>query len=157
MGKDDGGQYIGPASQIESLLQQTRACRVLLTNPAAGQVFDFFAYHGIPHVTLPTELGFHPTERTRLSERNGTIELHCYSAVTAPSAQLAKRLLDIGLILLFSPILVPVFAVLAILVRMSSPGRSSSVHEELVSVAKHSGMEVSQHGDQRPRSARASL
>lgn len=122
VGGDDGGQYIGPATQLESVLQQSRACRVMLTNRAAGRVVDFFAYNGIPHVTLPTDLGYHPTERTRLNERNGTIELQCYSAVTAPGAQLAKRILDIGLIVLASPALIPLFAVLSVLVRMSSPG-----------------------------------
>ncbi len=118
----DDGQYIGPASQLEAILLQSRACRVMLTNRAAGKTIDYFAYNGVPHVTLPTDLGYHPTERTRLSERNGTIELHCYSAVTAPSAQFAKRVLDISLIVMASPVLIPVFAVLSLLVKMSSTG-----------------------------------
>ncbi len=121
-GTPDDGQYIGPASQLESILQQSRACRVMLTNRAAGRVVDFFAYNGIPHVTLPTDLGYHPTERTRLNERDGTIELLCYSAVTAPGAQLAKRMLDLCLVLAASPVLVPVFLMLGLLVRLSSPG-----------------------------------
>jgi Undecaprenyl-phosphate galactose phosphotransferase WbaP len=57
-----------------------------------------------------------------LNERNGTIELHCYSAVTSPSAKLAKRMLDIGLILMFSVPLILLSAVLMVLVRISSPG-----------------------------------
>ena len=150
-GNDDGGQYIGPAGQIESLLQQSRACRVMLTNRDAGKSVDFFAYNGIPHVTLPTDLGYHPTERTRLNERNGTIELHCYSAVTAPGAQLAKRILDLGLILLASPALVPLFAVLSVLVRISSPGpiffgsKRKGIGGELFKAWKFRSMVVNGH------------
>ncbi len=119
---EDSSQYIGPASQLESILVQFRACRVMLTNRAAARTVDFFVYNGIPHVTLPTDLGYHPTERTRLNERDGTIELHCYSGVTAPGAQLAKRLLDVGLIVACAPLLLPLMAAIVALVRLTSPG-----------------------------------
>ncbi len=59
---------------------------------------------------------YHPTERTRLNERNGTIELQCYSAVTAPGAQLAKRVIGRWFDHLASPALIPVVRVLSVLV-----------------------------------------
>lgn len=117
----DGGQYIGPAAQLESILMQGRACRVMLTK-ATTEPIDFPVYHGIPHVTLATDLGFYPTERTRLHERNGTIELQCYNAVTALGALTAKRALDLTLVLLTAPAWLPLMGLIALAIKLTNPG-----------------------------------
>lgn len=117
-----GEHFIGPVSQLGFLLRQCRTCRVLLASRSVEQSMEFLNYQGIPHVSVLTDLNHHATECIRLNNRNGVTELHSYNAITAPYARLAKRALDVGLILAALPALVPVFLVLMTLVRFSSPG-----------------------------------
>ncbi len=115
-------EYIGPASELDLLLRETGTTRVIFCAKDSANRIHYSDYCGIPHVALASPLGFHPTERTRLSESKGTIELHCYSAITGPGARLAKRLLDLGLIAICLPLLLPLVLVLSVVIKATSSG-----------------------------------
>jgi Undecaprenyl-phosphate galactose phosphotransferase WbaP len=118
----NGKYYIGPITDLETILASTGTCRVAVADISATSGIDFHTYHGIPHVTFATPLKFHPTEKTRLSERAGGIDVHCFNTLTSPCALAAKRILDLFLIALCAPLLIPVFAILALLVKFGSRG-----------------------------------
>jgi Undecaprenyl-phosphate galactose phosphotransferase WbaP len=117
-----GRYYIGPLTDLETILTSTGTCRVAVADKSVSSGVDFHIYHGIPHVTFATDLRVHPTEKTRLSERAGNIDVHCFNTLTSPCALTAKRMLDLSLILLCAPLLIPIFAVLALMVRFGSRG-----------------------------------
>ncbi|QEG01041.1 UDP-glucose:undecaprenyl-phosphate glucose-1-phosphate transferase [Stieleria maiorica] len=114
--------WLGPTTELESILHGTGACRLALAEQDAGQWQDYHAFHGIPHVMLPMDFSYHPTESVRLAERGEAIELHCYTALTSPHAQLAKRVIDLALVLLTLPFWLPLMAGIAIAIKIFDPG-----------------------------------
>ncbi|WP_419581448.1 sugar transferase [Stieleria magnilauensis] len=114
--------WLGPTTELESILRGTGACRLALAEQDAGQWQDFHAFHGIPHVMLPMDFSYHPTESVRLAERGSGIELHCYTALTSPHAQLAKRVIDLVLVLLTLPFWLPLMIAIAIAIKVFDPG-----------------------------------
>lgn len=114
--------WLGPTTELESILRGTGACRLALAEQDAGQWQDYHAFHGIPHVMLPMDFSYHPTESVRLAERGSGIELHCYTALTSPHAQLAKRLIDLGLVLLTLPFWLPLMIAIGIAIKIFDPG-----------------------------------
>ncbi|MFO1064487.1 MAG: sugar transferase [Pirellulales bacterium] len=118
----DGDYYIGPVTELEEMLIGTKTCRVALADPQATRDVNFHAYHGIPHVTLATDLKYHPTEKTQLVESCGRVDIHCRMTLMSPTSLVAKRVLDLALIALSAPLLVPILAVIALLVKLGSKG-----------------------------------
>ncbi|WP_372897114.1 sugar transferase [Stieleria sp.] len=114
--------WLGPTTELESILRGTGACRLALAEQDVGQWQDFHAFHGIPHVMLPMDFSYHPTESVRLAERGSGIELHCYTALTSPHAQLAKRVIDLVLVLLTLPFWLPLMIAIAIAIKVFDPG-----------------------------------
>ena len=87
-----------------------------------GQLNDFQIFHGIPHVTLPTDLRRQPTEKAQLFERHGNVELHCYHGITSPSAMFAKRLMDLVVVLGLIGFWLPVFLLICMGIKWYDPG-----------------------------------
>ncbi|MCS7465766.1 sugar transferase [Stieleria sp. ICT_E10.1] len=114
--------WLGPTTELESILNGTGACRLALAEQDAGQWQDFHAFHGIPHVMLPMDFSYHPTESVRLAERGSGIELHCYTALTSPHAQLAKRVIDLALVLLTLPLWLPLMIAISVAIKIFDPG-----------------------------------
>ena len=114
--------YLGPTSAIEQILIATRTTRVVIASSGAMEDLHFRHYCNIPHVSLQASWLNHPTEKATLVDRNGSTELHCYQRGLSPSALLAKRCMDLTLILACSPLLIPIFATIAGCVKLSSPG-----------------------------------
>ncbi|PAY17910.1 polyprenyl glycosylphosphotransferase [Rhodopirellula sp. SM50] len=114
--------WLGPTTELESILRGTGACRLALAEQDAGQWQDYHAFHGIPHVMLPMDFSYHPTESVRLAEKGSGIELHCYTALTSPHAQLAKRVIDLGLVLLTVPFWLPLMIAIGIAIKIFDPG-----------------------------------
>jgi len=74
---DNRDVFIGPVSDLESILAKTNTCRVAVAESGNPAIMDFERYHGIPHVMSPTDLNHQPTEKAQLFERDGRVELHC--------------------------------------------------------------------------------
>lgn len=114
--------YLGPVSAIEQLLLATQTARVVIVNNDAMHDLNFGHYCNIPHVSLQAPWSNHPIEKATLVDRNGSAEIHCFQRGLSPSALFAKRCMDVTLILLCSPLLIPIFATIAGLIKLSSPG-----------------------------------
>lgn len=114
--------YVGPVTELEAILVENRTCRVAIADPETARNLSFYSYRGVPHVAIPTELTDHPTERTQMREGVQGIELSCRSSLTSPTALLAKRLLDIGLIALSAPLLVPVLVAIGLAIKLDTRG-----------------------------------
>jgi len=114
--------YLGPTSAIEQILLAMRTSRVVIASADAMQDFHFGHYCNIPHVSLQAPWSNHPTEKATLVERNGTAEIHCFQRGLSPSALIAKRVMDVFLILCCSPLFIPMFATIACLIKLSSKG-----------------------------------
>ncbi|WP_286177531.1 sugar transferase [Rhodopirellula sp. JC639] len=114
--------WLGPTTELESILRGTGACRLAIAEQDAGQWQDYHAFHGIPHVMLPMDFTYHPTESVRLAERGSGIELHCYTALTSPHAQLAKRVIDLALVVMTAPLWLPLMIAIGIAIKIFDPG-----------------------------------
>ncbi len=114
--------YLGPLSDLEAVLVGTSTSRIIVAECDVHHKLSVDAYCNIPHVSVRTSLRTFPTEKTRLTDVDGHIELNCVHSIQSCVSQTAKRILDLGLMLLCSPLLVPVLSVIAVLVRLSSPG-----------------------------------
>ncbi|KLU01299.1 Undecaprenyl-phosphate galactosephosphotransferase [Rhodopirellula islandica] len=114
--------HIGPIGALEEILQDAQACRVVIAerNRAARNAFQQF--HGIPHVAIPTEIERHPTERVRLIEADGKIEMHCRTTLTCPKAQVVKRAMDLILVIGSMPFWLPVMAAIGVAIKVMDPG-----------------------------------
>lgn len=115
-------QILGPIADLESILSATGICRIAVTDRRKDNEPNFGRYQGIPHVMLPTDFGDHPSERVRLAESNGKIELHCRTSVTSPHALFAKRALDLTLIFLAAPLWLPMMLVIAASLKWTDTG-----------------------------------
>jgi len=114
--------YIGPESQLEEILLRTGTCRVAVAGIQPLQQFDWSRLQGIPHVMTSSDLGHHPTEKVRLVDRDGRLELHSHSTITSPGALAAKRLMDLALIIGSAPFWVPLVVLIGVLIKICDPG-----------------------------------
>ncbi len=114
--------YVGPVTEIESILLTNRTTRVAVPSALDQSKVSFHHFFGIPEVVLSTDLKSIPTESARIADRQGRVEIHCEDLIYRISSRTAKRAMDLALILLFSPLLVPILALCALMVRLSSAG-----------------------------------
>lgn len=119
---DNRDVFVGPITELESILAKTRTCRVAVAQSKNTAIMDFERYLGIPHVMLPTGLSRRPTEKAQLFERDGQVELHCYHAITSPSALFAKRAMDLILVFGLMPFWLPVMVAIGIAIKWRDPG-----------------------------------
>lgn len=115
--------YIGPSTDLESILLATKTCRVAIADQTNASQLSFSGYCGIPHIVLPAQWQHHPTEKVRISERNGQLELHCVQTINSTGAMFAKRFLDLTVIAIALPILIPLFILLGSIIKLTSKGR----------------------------------
>jgi Undecaprenyl-phosphate galactose phosphotransferase WbaP len=114
--------YIGPESQMEEILLRTGTCRLAVAGIQPLQQFDWSRLQGIPHVMTSSDLGHHPTEKVRLVDRDGRLELHTHSTITSPGALAAKRLMDLALIIASAPFWIPLVVLIGISIKICDPG-----------------------------------
>lgn len=114
--------YLGPIAELESILLNRCTSRLVVADRDLAHWQHFHSFHGIPYVVLPTEWENHPTERTRLAECEGLIELHCQSSLTNPRALTAKRMLDLGLVGLSFPLWFPLMLCIGCCIKLSDRG-----------------------------------
>jgi len=107
---------------LEAVLLETGACRVAIAEQDRDERQDFHLFRGIPHVVLRLKIAQKPTERVRMSERDGGIDLHCFTALTSPHALLAKRFMDLSLVVLASPFWLPLVLLIAFAIKIGDPG-----------------------------------
>ena len=119
---DNRDVFVGPISDLETILAKTSTCRIAVAESGNPAIMDFERYHGIPHVMLPTDLCRQPTEKAQLFERDGKVELHCYHAITSPNALFAKRTMDLLLVIGLMPFWLPVMAAIGLAIKFSDPG-----------------------------------
>lgn len=105
---------LGSVESLDSILLSSGVCRVAVTDRTDNAPASFGRFHGVPHVILPTDFDNQPCERVRLTENNGRIEIHCRTSLTGPHALFAKRLLDLTLIAVTSPIWVALMVGIAL-------------------------------------------
>ncbi len=114
--------HIGPISELEQILAEAKACRVVIADANRQYWNSFQCFHGIPHVTVPVEGDHYPTESVRIVEADGQIEMHCRTNLTCPHALLAKRWMDFLLVVLTSPVWVPLVALIGVAIKICDPG-----------------------------------
>ncbi len=114
--------FLGAVSDMQAVLLTTRTTRVAVSPNMKGEWADYQTYHGIPHVSLPTKDRCQPVEKAVLHQREGFVELHCHHSITSPSAQIAKRLMDLVLVVGTSWMWIPLMLVIAVGIKLSSPG-----------------------------------
>ena len=114
--------HIGPISALEEILGDAKACRVVVADANRQDMRSFQSFHGIPHVTVPVQWDHYPTESVRIVEADGQIEMHCRTNLTCPHALLAKRWMDLLLVVSTSPIWVPVILLIGLMIRVFDPG-----------------------------------
>jgi len=114
--------YIGPVSQLEEILTRTGTCRVAVAGTTPLQSFDWSRLHGIPHVMTSCDLGHLPTEKVRMVDRDGRLELHSHSTLTSPGTLAAKRCMDLALIIVAAPFWIPLVCLIGALIKICDPG-----------------------------------
>ncbi len=119
---DEQDIFIGPISDLETILAKTNTCRLAIAESGSAALMDYESYHGIPHVMLPTDLSRQPTEKAQLFERGGKVELHCFHAITSPSALFAKRAMDLIVVIALIPFWMPVVVAIGLAIKWSDPG-----------------------------------
>jgi len=82
---------------------------------------DFWSSQAQDVIIIPSEFQL-PTLWTETRDIGGIMGLHARAKLLSQWRLVAKRLLDIGLVVLFSPLLVPICLVIAALVRLNSRG-----------------------------------
>ncbi|OYP34116.1 hypothetical protein CGZ80_16435 [Rhodopirellula sp. MGV] len=115
-------RWLGSVNDLESILFRTGACRVAIADSSSDCLRNFRAFHGIPHVMLPMQANQHPTIRARLAEKDNAIELHCHTALTCPKALVAKRFVEMVLVLGTLPLWVPLLAAIGVVIKICDPG-----------------------------------
>lgn len=115
-------RWLGPLSDLEAIMCRVGACRLALADRGGDHWYDFHSFHGVPHLMLPIETSDHPTDTVRLVESDGGIELHCYSALTKPHALVAKRTMDLMIVIGAMPLWIPVMVTIALAIKYFDPG-----------------------------------
>ncbi|PQO25697.1 undecaprenyl-phosphate galactose phosphotransferase WbaP [Blastopirellula marina] len=82
---------------------------------------DFWSTQSKDVIIVPANFQW-PTLWTEARDIGGIMGLHARAKLLSHWRLLSKRILDIGLILLFSPVLLPIFLLIAALVRLNSAG-----------------------------------
>lgn len=82
---------------------------------------DFWSTQTKDVIIVPSDFQW-PTLWTEARDIGGIMGLHARAKLLSSWRLLAKRLLDIGLIVLFSPLLIPICLAIAVLVRVNSAG-----------------------------------
>ena len=119
---DASKRLLGPISELESILFDSGACRLAMADHSGQHWQDFHCFHGIPHVMLPVDMMHQPTETVRVAAGDRGIELHCYTALTSPIAMLAKRIMDLVLIVVTLPLWLPLMIAIAVAIKWTDPG-----------------------------------
>ncbi len=114
--------YLGPLSDLRSILINARASRVAIADTQDPKVEDFSPYHGIPHIIMRTGFGKQPTEKSTLMERDGEIEMHCSQKLTSPTSLAAKRAMDLILVIGTMPFWIPLMIAIGVAMKWSDPG-----------------------------------
>jgi Undecaprenyl-phosphate galactose phosphotransferase WbaP len=114
--------FIGPVVDLQSILFTTGATRLAVADHNQYSWHEIQRFRGIPHIMVPTNLWHHPIEKSRLAECDGRIELHCHSALTNPFALMAKRGMDLSLILLTLPVWLPILLLIALIIKVTDRG-----------------------------------
>ena len=71
---------------------------------------------------MPTDLGHHPVEKSRLEENDGCIELHCRINVTNPISLASKRAMDLILVIGTLPVWLPLVVGIGICIKYFDRG-----------------------------------
>ncbi len=114
--------YIGPLSDVGSILLNQRASRIAIPPRIGSKSVDFRYFRGIPEVMLASSQTSLPTMHSRVVDRQGRLEIHCSEMLNRRWNVFLKRCMDLGLILLASPLLLPIILVSMFLVRIGSKG-----------------------------------
>ena len=114
--------YLGPLSDLRSILINARASRVAIADTHDPREEDFSPYHGIPHLIMRTGFGKQPTEKSTLIERDGEIEMHCSQTLTSPTSLAAKRAMDLILVIGTMPFWIPFMVAVGVAMKWSDPG-----------------------------------
>ena len=121
------GRHLDPlrvvaVDEVEAFLVDHGVSRIIVADRGTAAREHLSRFQGVPYVVVPANLGLHPSERICVVEADGGTEMHCHAALTRPHALAAKRLLELGLVLLTLPLWLPLLVGLAVAIRLTSPG-----------------------------------
>ncbi len=91
---------------------------------------DFWSTQTKDVIIVPSDFQW-PTLWTEARDIGGIMGLHARAKLLSQWRLLSKRMLDIGLILLFAPILLPICLLIAVLVRLNSSGPIFFGHQRI--------------------------
>lgn len=116
-------RYVGALKELPTLIHGQHCHRVIVAEGAAGEVGELLGPGaGAAHVHVLSGSRGIPTLWCESGERMGHAEVHFTDWLLLPTSRIIKRVMDIGLILLAAPFLLPVTILLATIVKLTSPG-----------------------------------
>ncbi|MCM2369221.1 exopolysaccharide biosynthesis polyprenyl glycosylphosphotransferase [Aporhodopirellula aestuarii] len=120
--KRSAPMYIGPISELEDILLESGTCRIAIADCHDMSSNQFTSFHGIPHVAVPMDLSSQPTENVRIVEADGRVEMHCQTTLLSPQAMIAKRAMDLILVVGAMPFWIPVMVLIGLAIKLTDPG-----------------------------------
>ncbi len=122
----DPDWYLGPLNEVRPKLRERGVFWGIV--PVASSDWQTLMlldniFGVVPHViVLPNDWGHLGRGGANCYDLAGVVGLRIDERLMLPLPRFSKRLMDLGIILLASPVLLLVFGVLGLLVRLSSPG-----------------------------------
>lgn len=122
-----GAALLGSLDDLPELVQRTGATEVIVATTAVTRdelIHIAALLKGLPQTQLKLSSGLYEVLTTgmEITTRNSVPLMSLNNLRLTRTEMMAKSALDYGLILAALPVLLPVFAILALLVRLSSPG-----------------------------------
>lgn len=108
--------------RLATLARQHNAFRAILASSAAAVEGAADGGSPIPHLHVVNHGSAAPLLWGRTSDRDGYAELEMQNRLLVPSSAYCKRAMDLCVIALALPFLLPLFLFLSIMVKLSSPG-----------------------------------
>jgi exopolysaccharide biosynthesis polyprenyl glycosylphosphotransferase len=118
---------LGGVERLEETIYEQNVDSVVITLPWAQQsriqqMVETCQSLGVTVQIVPDVFQLN-LRQVQIENLNGIPLLHIYGFATFPGTnRLVKRLVDVGLILLASPVLIPLFVLIALAIRLEGPG-----------------------------------
>lgn len=123
---DQSEAYLGPPEEAESIARQHGVFWALIAMPdhSPEEIRKVIELHAgsIPHVLVLPNMNQMPSLWNRAGEYGGAPAFHIESSLMLPMPRLLKRSFDLVSVMVGGTLCLPIIAVIALLIKLSSPG-----------------------------------